>query len=121
MLASPFRWLILISVALLACHPIAPSDTCKQQISACLARCNPEPDSPDRVVVAAKGQHTPNTMSTCEQICMSCSVPKVSTSGAPSATPTGASQPIPEGVVSLPDGALSKTAPDAGVSPEAAP
>ena len=100
---------------ILGCHPTVPSDACKQQMSACLAKCNPDRDNrttPDSA--------TPRDNRTlCERQCETCQMPTTQAAPQTGHSATGAAASIPPGAISTPDGILLKTKPDAGVAPEA--
>ena len=61
---------ILILGLLISCHPVVPSETCKQQMSACLAKCDPESNALDQQPTRAKNQRVSITQ--CESACMTC-------------------------------------------------
>jgi hypothetical protein len=102
---------------MLACHPVVPSETCKRQMSACLAKCNPELDGPNRQA----SNNLRNTMTTCEKACMTCSGTSSSASPPPVPTPTGTVPEVPPGAIAPPPGVAPGERPDAGPGPAETP
>jgi hypothetical protein len=111
----------ILIVWLFACHPIVPSETCKQQMSDCLAKCEADPpEARERDKVMVHTRNSRSVMSTCEKLCMHCGNTKTaSPKSAPAPTPTGAPPPIPPDAVSPPQGIdLNPAAPDGGSAAE---
>lgn len=104
-----------VFVMSLSCVQIKTSDACKQQISACLAKCDPDVNARERKLGQVGGRHR-STMTTCEKMCMSCSNQKTASPPPPS-SPTGAASIASPNAVSLPPGIQVHPQSDAGDVP----